>query len=174
MTLAVKCHFSSCGQYLHIALLHGRQQEDFTGNIFRINTHLTLEVLTYRLCAKKPSRSPPTPVHRVQAPLGTVDNFLSSTLPCTFTWTPRALYVTSTIGALEVHKVVLFGAEARPESASAAGAGETGEALEPEPSVAPRREFLFFPGSDNKGAQLIVTNMTSKSKHGPTQAVAET
>lgn len=54
---------------------------------------------------------------------------------------------------------MLFGTETAPEKDAAVGADETGEKVpEPDHAVASRREFLFFPGSDNTGAQFIVAS----------------
>ena len=66
----MRCHFGKSGRYLHIAEFEGRtteaQQEE--GSI-----HVTLLVHTYRLCSKKPTRSPPTHMHSFQVDLGVID-----------------------------------------------------------------------------------------------------
>lgn len=150
--ITVKCHFSACGKYLHLALVRSFFINELKDDVYLLRTQFSAEVLTYRLCTKKPTRSPPTLLHRVYAELGSLDSTVSGPPPCTFTWAPRELYVTASGGALTVHRIALFGTDASvPDDGASAGPvspESTPSALSP--------DFLFFPGRDNVGARLVV------------------
>ncbi|KAJ7508570.1 hypothetical protein B0H11DRAFT_1965696 [Mycena galericulata] len=72
---------------------------------------LALLVSTYRLSARKTSRSPPSLVHRARISLGSQLTLSVSKLPYTLSWTPTDLYFTRSSAILKVSKISLFKTE---------------------------------------------------------------
>ncbi|GJE84886.1 hypothetical protein PsYK624_009620 [Phanerochaete sordida] len=152
----VKCHFSPCGRYLHLALVRSQVTDDFVGKLYVLCTRIIVEALTYRLCTKRPTRSAPTLLHRVAAPLATLDGYAFEAPSCTFTWAPRELYVTSTAAdTLKVHKIALFAPDALDTDLPALPPPATSDA-----PGGPQKDFLFFPGSDNVGVTFVLGDPT--------------
>lgn len=89
----MKCHFSACGRFLHIATLEGvrkpvpkhRRNQDRVDHMMK----LALLVSTHRLCNKQACRSPPSLVYHTRVKLEPVSFSPMSKLPFTLTWTPR-------------------------------------------------------------------------------------
>lgn len=65
-------------------------------------------VSTYRLSARKTTRSPPELIHRAKAFVGTRLTIFPAQLPFTFTWTDSAVFVTQRDCDLAVHRIPLF------------------------------------------------------------------
>lgn len=109
----MKVHFSSCGQYLHIAALEG--QPDVVDERRRSSRRsrpeqLRIDLLlsTYRLSSHKTARSPPSLVHRVKVSLGKHTRLNVLQLPFTFTWTASNLFVTQRATKLSVLRISLY------------------------------------------------------------------
>ncbi|KAJ7762426.1 hypothetical protein DFH07DRAFT_411026 [Mycena maculata] len=106
----MKCHFSPCGIYVHLASLEGQKdpvsppQELYTDQPIK----LMLLVSTYRLSARKTSRTPPSLVHHARIYLGSTATLMLSKLPYTLTWTATELYFTRSAKILRVYRISLF------------------------------------------------------------------
>ncbi|KAI5116473.1 hypothetical protein M0805_001636 [Coniferiporia weirii] len=160
----MKCHFSVCGGYLHIASLEGRREpiakrekrKDEAQPVIK----LALLVSTYRLCSKKPSRAPPSLIHRERIELRAVTSLTVSKLPFTLTWMPRELYFTCSDIVLKVYRISLFDSEGTVP-------GDKNSVLRPReiiclPNSAQEREVYFFPPADgDKTARIIIGSEVS-------------
>ena len=105
----MKCQFSLCGQYLHIASLEGHR-----GHVPRHNAKqpptmkLALLLSTYRLSSRKLTRSPPALIHRTKVNLGSQATLSVSKLPYTLTWTQDELFFTCSADELKAYRIRLF------------------------------------------------------------------
>ncbi|PVF92590.1 hypothetical protein CPB86DRAFT_176028 [Serendipita vermifera] len=150
----MKCRFSPCGRYLHIAGLEAQKKPEShkRGKGDSQNkTEIKLSVLvsTYRLSARKTARSPPTLIHRVKAYLGTTSLLRVSKLPFTLIWRPEELYIVRGDATLNVYRVQLFPGK------STGNTEGTQEVLTPRkpiflPASARYRRVYYFPS--DKGA----------------------
>jgi hypothetical protein len=71
--------------------------------------HLFLLIFTYRLSSRKPTRSPPTLVHRVKLDLRKCEGpFDVRRIPFTFNWSAQHLYVTRSAAVLDILRIPLF------------------------------------------------------------------
>lgn len=112
----MKCHFSSCGRFLHIAALEGqrkplpRTKHSRGKRGWARDTQLALLVASYRLCANAAARSPPRLIHRAKLRLGAVERVPVAPLPYTLTWAAdgSAVFLTCSAEALRVYRVALF------------------------------------------------------------------
>ena len=157
----MKCQFSPCGRYLHIASLEG-QRKPVSGHKQKKGApqpplNLALLVLTYRLSVSKTTRSPPSLIHLTRINLGTVESLSVSRLPFTLTWTPEELYLTCSDITLKVYRIRLFPISP-DETTMPRGLG----VLVPQkaiflPNTARRREVYYFPpGAGNTDARVII------------------
>lgn len=171
MDLVVNCNFTKDGKYLHVATFqyHSARQ---SASGFKCDSEqasgrasINFIMYTYRLCAQRPTRSPPVLIHihddmrfteLHKAKIGTK-------FPCTFTWTDSHLYIVWSNHAFNVHRIPLF--------LNNAGKGAFGGSdLEielvkrniPIPASAEEREVLFFPSPHDASARIIV-GMQNKS-----------
>ncbi|TBU34343.1 hypothetical protein BD311DRAFT_351384 [Dichomitus squalens] len=152
-TLTVKCHFAKSERHLHIAVFEGRateaQKQDGSAQV-------TLLVHTYRLCSKKPTRSPPNHIHTSLVDLGTLDRSqLSQRLPCTLTWTDSRLYVSWSGLTLSVFQVNLFSPCDGKDLAMNAEVQCPREIILL-PSSARYRDTFFFPARESGFAKVII------------------
>ncbi|CCM02990.1 uncharacterized protein FIBRA_05105 [Fibroporia radiculosa] len=104
----MKCRFSACGRFLHIAALEGQQPVQKKGTQNRQGLDIAVLVSTYRLSSRKTSRSPPTLIHRVRVKLGNKESLSVTKLPYTVTWAANELYISCSDRLLRVHRVPLF------------------------------------------------------------------
>lgn len=120
----MKCYFSSCGKYLHIAHLEGRIIRAHNAKTDKELTHgtrssdsdireddslsLSCFVTTHRLSDFKTTRSPPRLVHKVRLNLGKFSALSLQQLPMTFTWTAGYLYLSISGIRLNVFRIQLF------------------------------------------------------------------
>jgi hypothetical protein len=170
----MKCHFSSCGRYLHIAALEGQQKplvsrekrkKKGLGATPQRPLHLALLVLTFRLSRSKTTRGPPSLINLARIKLGTT-NFLSvSTLPFTLTWTPEELFFTRSGLILKVYRIRLFQVNTGDKNLNADTAAAQAQGLGvlvPKnpiflPKTATKREVYYFPPGPGKvDAQIII------------------
>lgn len=172
--ICIKCHFSACGRYLHMASL---ERQKLASESRKVNAdlmtsqanELKLLVLTYRLSESKTTRSPPSLVHRARVDLG-LRTLKASKLPFTFTWTPAQVHLTCSenqlenkrANQLEVYRVSLFG----PSSTLAH------PVLVPqEPIVLPRtdrmRQVHYFSSTSlDTPARIIISNEPNRTEGG--------
>jgi hypothetical protein len=106
--LSVKTHFSTDGQHLHFAALEAQVTEDTNVKADNRQVLLYLQVSTHRLSLHKTARSPPRLLFRTSVSLGRASSISVSSLPYTFTWTPKELYVTTRGETLNVCRIPLF------------------------------------------------------------------
>ncbi|KAF8522855.1 hypothetical protein JB92DRAFT_2886428 [Gautieria morchelliformis] len=106
----MKCHFSSCELYLHMASLEVQRKPVSTSqrNAERDPLKIALLVSTYRICGHKTTKSPPTLIHRVKVHMGFAKSLPVSELPYTLTWMPTELYFTCSSEVLRVYRIRLF------------------------------------------------------------------
>ncbi|KAL4910401.1 hypothetical protein BDW74DRAFT_186412 [Aspergillus multicolor] len=152
--IITKCHFSPCGEYLHIAILEVRRKPipekkrkrtdpAPRGNL--IPLHLSLFVTTHRLSSRKTTRAPPTQIYRTKIELGHFHSLpVSHQLPFTFTWAPTELYFTISAQNLVVFRIRLFPSRGELESVEPVLVPRERIFL---PETASTREVRFFPSS---------------------------
>ena len=107
----MKCHFSSCGDYLHIVALEGATNYSYSWSrrvALQDFTKLHIVVFTYRLSSQNPTGCRPALIHRVRVPLASEESFSASRLPFVLTWTPDEVYISRSSDTLSVHRVRLF------------------------------------------------------------------
>ncbi|KIP06046.1 hypothetical protein PHLGIDRAFT_477768 [Phlebiopsis gigantea 11061_1 CR5-6] len=154
-SIFMKCRFSPCGRYLHVASLDGEHTDD-EGEEPALSDpmKLTLAVYTHRLCDLKPSRCRPNLMHTVWIELGNLDCVNFNKPPCTLTWTDKHVYATLSDTALRVHRIPLFHEPSKNEVTAP-------QAYKPKelitlPECARSRQVLFFPAVQNETAATIV------------------
>ena len=109
----MKCHFSPCSRYLHIASLEARQMKQSRSDIKAGNKPrlaLAAFVSTHRLSSRKTARSPPTLIHRVKIILESTSSLCPTRMPLEVTWTPKEVYLSSSsdTNQLTLFRVDLF------------------------------------------------------------------
>ena len=109
----MKCYFSPCSKYLHIASLEAQQMKQSRYEVKAgTKTRLALAafVSTYRLSNRKTTRSPPTLIHRVKVILGSTSCLCPTRMPVEVTWTPKEVYLSSSsdMNQLRLLRVELF------------------------------------------------------------------
>ncbi|KAG0704006.1 hypothetical protein DFH29DRAFT_1068311 [Suillus ampliporus] len=104
----MKCQFSACGRFLHIAALEGQQPIKKKDLAEQRAINIAVLVSTYRLSRRKTSRSPPTLIHRIRVKLGSKESLSVTKLPYTVTWTPKDIYITCSDMVLRVYRIPLF------------------------------------------------------------------
>lgn len=145
----MKCCFSECGVYLHIAFLEGQhkppqaRKRKKKQQTERDLMKLALRVATYRLCKNQPCRAPPSLVYSTGVELGAVRSLSVSKLPYTLTWRPEVVYLTCRSVTLQVYKIPLFGK----------GEGGLPCAMKPKeiivlPDTATERDVYYFPPAE--------------------------
>lgn len=94
----MKCRFSPCSQYLHVASLEAQQMKQSRSEIkagTKPRLALSAFISTHRLSARKTTRSPPTLLHRVKIVLGSTTSLCPTRMPIEITWTPKEVYLSS-------------------------------------------------------------------------------
>ena len=154
----MQCRFSEDGKYLYVVSFEGRTI-DTTGILCGpLPTYVEVIIYTYRLCAQKPTRAPPSLIYTCD--VGVVSLFekarLSPKLPYTLHWTSSYLYVTRSAPALQVYKIPLLHRreknDDKPEGSECLFCKET----IPLPGSAADREVFFFPSDDDLSAHIVV------------------
>lgn len=146
----MKCHFSPCGEYLHIASLEGqlkpvKKKKEASEDEDPPKIRLSLLLSTYKLCAKQPSRSPPILLHRAKTALGLEARISVSKLPYNLTWTPDHLYVACSASFLQVYRIPLF--PQKPSPLPSAPSRVSIPVLPIYlPETAEKRQVHYFPG----------------------------
>ena len=188
----MKCQFSECGQFLHIAALEGRQNPVSRRELRKQRRQhsssegqdtpqgkpqirLFLLVSTYRLSNRKTTRSPPWLIHRVKVDLGDRSDFSVSKLPYTLTWTTNDLYVTASQEKLLVYRIKLFALACSDKQVN-----KLALVLVPRntiflPSTARFREVRFFPAEGAVNARVLIgsEDPMPKSSKGQNDSPAE-
>ncbi|KIJ62331.1 hypothetical protein HYDPIDRAFT_189153 [Hydnomerulius pinastri MD-312] len=158
----MKCHFSACGEFLHIAALEGQRIVSKDASTTAANVKLAVLVSTYRLSQRKTTRSPPTLINRVRLEIGETNKLVVSNLPYTLTWTCQHLHLTVSGRTLQVYRVPLFSngkaAKIEGDEQAVERPGETFFL----PETAAKRNVYYFPrmegidGSNELPARIIV------------------
>ncbi|KAF8526673.1 hypothetical protein BU17DRAFT_40385 [Hysterangium stoloniferum] len=165
----MKCHFSPCGRYLHIASLEGqrRPMERRPLNANKANPPLCLALLlmTYRLSDSKTTRAPPVPIYRTRLELGGVSSLSVSRLPFTLTWTSDELYLTCSHSILRIYRIRLFRPHTLNHSAPTDTDKDDGALVLQKtiflPNTAQRRQVHYFPPRvGSTAAQIIIGSET--------------
>lgn len=94
----MKCHFSPCSKYLHIASLEAQQMKQSKSEIkagTKPRLALSAFVSTHRLSNRKTTRSPPTLIHRVKIILGPTSSLCPTRMPIEVTWAEKEVYLSS-------------------------------------------------------------------------------
>ena len=94
----MKCHFSPCSKYLHIASLEAQQMKQSRCEIkagSKPRLALSAFISTHRLSTRKTTRSPPTLVHRVKVILGSTTSLCPTRMPVEITWAEKEVYLSS-------------------------------------------------------------------------------
>ncbi|KAG6829010.1 hypothetical protein H0H87_012874 [Tephrocybe sp. NHM501043] len=103
----MKCHFSTCGKFLHVASLEGMADTP-DGTEPTSKAVLAIVTYTFLLCSSQPTRTQPTFVHQARIDLGQYTGISVIDLPFTLTWSQRMLYMTERSLALKVYRMNLF------------------------------------------------------------------
>ncbi|OCB91439.1 hypothetical protein A7U60_g1317 [Sanghuangporus baumii] len=153
--ISMKCHFSDCGRYLHIASFemhvpfgpaHASDELPLVGR--------ALLVSSFRLCARQMTKSTPTLVHRVRINLTEAAMSVATHLPYTLTWTPRELYLTCSSTALTIYKISLF--HPKPTELEHGHAVLKPQRKIPLPGSAQSRAVYYFPHTNERKASKIL------------------
>jgi hypothetical protein len=164
----MKCQFSACGQFLHIAGLEARatrapkkpapEQADSA----KLPLKLALLVSSYRLSANKTASSPPNLIHRVRIDLGPTSLLSVTKLPYTLSWTRKELYFTISDYTLKVYRIQLF----KPRG-TAKGKEEIPVLIPRKPIFLPEtaqtRQVYYFPAKVENDARIIVGSETRET-----------
>lgn len=155
----IKCHFSSCGNFLHVASLEARSKtvpKHKKGSDTREPLIMTAFISTHRLSARKTSRSPPTLIHRVKVSLGESISFSGSAMPVNLTWSATHVYLSrsSDENLLTVFRVSLF----RAANTEAAEQHLVSVPRQPifMPESARSREVRYFPPPADGDRGMII------------------
>lgn len=109
----MKCQFSPCSKYLHIASLEAQQVKQSNSEM-KAGTKpllaLSAFVSTHRLSNRKTTRSPPTLIHRVKIILGCTNSLCPTRMPVEVTWAEKEVYLSSSsdLNQLRLLRVDLF------------------------------------------------------------------
>jgi hypothetical protein len=109
----MKCHFSPCSKYLHIASLEAQQMKQSKREI-KAGTKPRLALLafisTHRLSTRKTTRSPPVLVHRVKITIDSTTSLNHNVMPIAVTWAEKKVYLSSSsdTNLLSLLRVDLF------------------------------------------------------------------
>lgn len=154
----MKCHFSACGHFLHIAALEGRHESvpKRRRDKGRVDPMMKLAILvsTHRLCNKETCRSPPSLIYHTRVELASVSSLTVSNLPFTLTWTPRELYFTRRDVTLQVYRILLF-------NSKSVAVGSKFPVMKPQgvillPDTALERNVYYFPPTNTSSVARVI------------------
>lgn len=94
----MKCHFSPCSKYLHIASLEAQQIKQSRSEVkagTKPRLALSAFISTHRLSTRKTTRSPPSLIHRVKIILGSTASLHPTRMPLEVTWAEKEVYLSS-------------------------------------------------------------------------------
>ena len=165
--ISTQCHFSECGQFLHIASLEAQQRPltESEKKTDKVPLLLSAFVSTHRLSGRKTSRSPPTMVHRAKVSLGSSESICPTRMPVEVTWSSDRVFLSSSNkhNHLVVFRVGLF-AYSGPDD------GEFGPVSVPRnviilPESARSRSVHYFPPRiRDSHALILIGSWASKAK----------
>jgi len=181
--VAIECHFSAGGDYIHIAALEmqrylpkkPRSRKSKTDNnkdqaelekdkqkreYEKARPECDLLIATYRLSQRKTTRAPPVLVHRVQLSLGRVQ--LAKGLP-TFTWAPGEIYVAySADDELKVYRIGLFNVQSSRDRSATPVIHAPGTPITIKDSEAQGEICFHPPGAARGKAKIVITGEQPK------------
>ena len=156
----MKCHFSPCSKYLHIASLEAQQMKQSRSEI-KVGTKpplaLSAFISTHRLSTRKTTRSPPTLVHRVKVILGSTTSLCPTRMPVEVTWAEKEVYLSSSsdLSLLTLLRVDLF-----PPAKESAAADYNAVSVPKLPILRPEsarsRSVHYYPPQANATHALIL------------------
>ena len=156
----MKCHFSPCSKYLHIASLEAQQMKQSRSEIkdgTKRRLALSAFISTHRLSTRKTTRSPPTLVHRVKVILGSTNSLCPTRMPVEVTWAEKAVYLSSSSDSnlLTLLRINLF-----PPAKESAAADYNAVSVPKLPILLPEsarsRSVHYYPPQANTTHALIL------------------
>ena len=174
----MKCRFSPCTKYLHIASLEAQQMKQSKSDLkagTKPRLALATFITTYRLSIRKTARTPPSLIHRVKVCLGSTDSLNPTRMPIEVTWTPNEVYLSS---SSEMNKLTLFRVELFPPAQDAAYPDRDIVSVPKLPILLPAsarsRSVHYYPPQPNSSHALILMGScggqtdTDNDKNEPT------
>ena len=156
----MKCHFSPCSKYLHIASLEAQQMKQSRAEIkagTKPRLGLSAFISTHRLSTRKTTRSPPTLVHRVKVILGSTTSLCPTRMPIEVTWAEKEVYLSS---SSELNLLTLLRVDLFPPANDSAAADYNAVSVPKLPILLPEsarsRSVHYYPPQANTTHALIL------------------
>ena len=156
----MKCHFSPCSKYLHIASLEAQQMKQSKRELkagTKPRLALSAFISTHRLSTRKTTRTPPTLIHRVKMVLGGTSSLNPTRMPVEVTWAEKEVYLSSSSDTdeLRLMRVDLF-----PPPKDVVDPGYNAVSVPKLPILLPRsassRSVHYYPPRPNTTLALIL------------------
>ena len=156
----MKCHFSPCSRYLHIASLEAQQMKQSKDELkagTKPRLALSAFISTHLLSTRKTTRSPPNLIHRVKMILGGTSSLHPTRMPVEVTWAEKEVYLSSSSDTDELclMKVDLF-----PPAIDILDAGYNAVCVPKLPILLPSsarsRSVSYYPPRPNHTCALII------------------
>ena len=156
----MKCHFSPCSKYLHIASLEAQQMKQSRSEMkagTKPRLALSALISTHRLSIRKTTRSPPTLVHRVKVVLGSTTSLCPTRMPVEVTWAENEVYLSS---SSELNLLTLLRIDLFPPAKDSAAADYNAVSVPKLPILLPEsarsRSVHYYPPQANATHALIL------------------
>lgn len=156
----MKCHFSPCSKYLHIASLEAQQMKQSRSDVkagTKPQLALAAFISTHRLSNRKTTRSPPTLIHRVKIILGSTSSLCPTRMPVEVTWTPKEVYLSS---SSDTNQLTLLRVDLFPPPKDRATIDYNAVSVPRLPTLLPEsarsRSVHYYPPQPNSTHALIV------------------
>lgn len=156
----MKCHFSPCSKYLHIASLEAQQMKQSRSDVeagTKPQLALAAFISTHRLSNRKTTRSPPTLIHRVKIILGSTSSLCPTRMPVEVTWTPNEVYLSS---SSDTNQLALLRVELFPPAKDEAILDYNAVSVPRLPTLLPEsarsRSVHYYPPQPNSTHALII------------------
>lgn len=164
----MKCHFSPCSKYLHIASLEARQMKQSRSDIKADNKPqlaLAVFVSTHRLSSRKTARSPPTLIHRVKIILESTSSLCPTRMPLEVTWMPKEVYLSS---SSDTNQLTLFRVELFPPTNDISDPEYSTVSVPKFPILLPasarsRSVYYYPPRPESKHALILIGSWVCKT-----------
>ena len=156
----MKCHFSPCSKYLHIASLEAQTMKQSKSDLkegTKPRLALSTFITTHRLSTRKTTRSPTTLIHRVKVNLGITTSLSPTRMPVEVTWAENEVYLStsSDTNHLTLLRVNLFppAKDVTPSEHDAVSIPKLPILL---PESAHSRSVHYYPPQTNSTRALII------------------
>ena len=164
----MKCHFSPCSKYLHIASLEAQQMKQSRSERkagAKPRLALSAFISTHRLSTRKTTRSPPTLVHRVKIVLGNTSSLCPTRMPIEVTWAEKEVYLSS---SSELNLLTLLHVDLFPPAKESAAADYNAVSVPKLPILLPesarsRSVHYYPPQANTTHALILIGSWTSKA-----------